>query len=118
MAARLGARHDGPLETVGLLVRQAFRKGNDMQYTNVKLPASVMFMDTDDDVQAMLVAFVGHECELTDTAAIGSSAYGPWEEGDIWYEDGGSDYALHYDFYYDFDREAGRVFRYEIEKLN
>ena len=85
-----------------------------MRYTNVKLPNHVMWMDTDDDVQEVLKAFVGHGCELTAEPAIGYSSMGPWEEGDIWYEDGGVDYALHYDFI----GKAGRVFRYEIERLS
>lgn len=81
-----------------------------MQYTNVKLPDHVMWMDTDEDVQEVLKAFVGHECKVTD-AAFGYSSNGPYEEGDIWYEDNGELYALHYDFM----AEVGRIFRYEIE---
>ena len=82
-----------------------------MKYTNVKLPDHVMWLDTDEDVQEVLKAFVGHECKLTAEAAIGYSSCGPWVEGDIWYEDKGHDYALHYDF----NTDAGRIFRYEIE---
>lgn len=83
-----------------------------MTYTNMRLPLNVMWMDSDEDVQELLRAFVGHECPLTQEPAIGCSSYGPWEEGDVWFEDNGGHYALHYDFM----ESAGRIFRYEIEK--
>lgn len=56
MAARLGARHDGPLETVGLLVRQAFRKGNDMavyeRYYELTIPGSIQIVaDSEEEAE-------------------------------------------------------------------
>ena len=90
-----------------------------MQNCNVKVPAETAWLETDEDIFAMLKAIIGHECmpcgePLGYAASIGHSSYGPWVEGDIDYMDGGTCYSLHYDFMR--VGNVGRVFRYEIDR--
>jgi hypothetical protein len=92
---------------------------NDMQYINVKVPATTAWLDTDKDIFIMLEALVGDDCEpcgepLNYNASIGRSAYGPWVEGDIEFTKGGKWLALHYDFML-INEDTARVFRYCID---
>ena len=87
-----------------------------MQYANIKLPLHVLELDIDNDVLEVLEAVTGSKRPyLFDSGcwpAIGSSSYGPYEEGDIIYWEGELAYQLSYDFM-PLDEETGRLFRYE-----
>jgi len=90
-----------------------------MQYTNVKIPATTAWLDTDQDIFDALNAIVGKGCTpcgepLNYEASIGYSNFGPWVEGDIAYMRDGLCYTLAYDFMV-FD-DTARVFRVGIDR--
>lgn len=62
---------------------------------SVKVPAHTAFMDTDDDIRALLQLF-GVKATTWSDASLGRSAIGPDWEGDV-YDDNG-DELLSYDF--------------------
>lgn len=82
-----------------------------MQYCNVKLPLEVAWMDTDDDVEAVVTALVG-EHEAWDNAMIGYSSQGPYEEGDVSFKVDGEWFMLAYDFM--MCDGIARVFRMQV----
>ena len=88
---------------------------NNWQYTNIKLPMTVLWMDTDEDVHEVIKALMGHDCVVYDTPSSGYSGCGPWEEGDIDLIDNGLGYTLSYDFM-ELSGATGRIFRYTIDR--
>lgn len=93
-----------------------------MRYANVKLPASVAWLDTDEDVYKALEALVGKGCvpcgePLGYDASIGLSSHGPWAEGDISFTKGDGRYGLAYDFMC-LDNSVARVFRYDVTRFD
>jgi hypothetical protein len=91
-----------------------------MQYVNIKVPLETAWLDTDEDIFAMLKAITGKECKpvgkpLNYNASIGRSSHGPYVEGDIDYTVDGLGYSLAYDFMH-VDDTTARIFRTEISR--
>lgn len=93
-----------------------------MNYTNVKMPVETAWLDTDNDIFAMLDALVGEGCQplgepLHYCASIGGSNYGPYVEGDIDFTYNGEGYRLSYDFMV-ISKDVARVFRAAVFDSN
>lgn len=83
-------------------------------YVNKKVKLDTAYLMTDDDVMAMLNLLVG-EVDGVVGETTGSSACGPYEEGDIDYVVNGKERTLCYDFI-EVENEMAEVFRYWIER--
>ena len=87
-----------------------------MQYVNVKVPSSVAFLDSADDVMALITSLCGEGCARLDQGSCGYSSYGPYCEGDLIFR--GTDglaYSLAYDFVVVGDGMS-QVFRVGIDR--
>lgn len=83
-----------------------------MKYTNIKIPAKTALLTTDEDIYTLLVVLVGDVDDVFD-ASTGSSPFGPYDEGDIVYENGDGTFTLSYDYML-LDDDTARIFRYVV----
>lgn len=91
-----------------------------MQYVNIKLPVSSLYMFSGNGIQEVINALTGHGGKVIGPdggqATTGASGIGPWEEGDIEYVYEGRAYGLAYDFI-ELDDNIGRIFRFANDRL-
>ena len=79
------------------------------KYVNIKVPAHVAIMATNDDIRELLQIF-GIDADEWADASNGCSPHGSYEEGDIVDMDGNG--LLSYDYMLINNEDMARIFRY------